>query len=257
MTEAAQLSDRQSRILSTENTGARHEHIRPGFARDCGRVWVNPSIHFDMKIKSKFSAKLSRSLYLAHHCLHETLPAETGIDGHHQQQIDLVKEWRHLFEGSRRADRQPACRPCRADTFQRPADIIIGLDVDGDIAYVRNESGKEMIGPLDHQVRIQRDGGDFCDRLHNGDSERKIVDKMAIHHVEVQPICAGLFDSFALCSEIIKITCEHRGRDDYRFAVHRFFLLFNRYDGRFAGFFERYLFYGRSFATSKESQITG
>ena len=55
-----------------------------------------------------------------------------------------------------------------------------------------------MIGPLDHQVRIQGDSGNFCDRFHNGRSKRNIVDEMAIHHVEMQPIRASFYYPLAL-----------------------------------------------------------
>ena len=98
---------------------------------------------------------------------------------------------------SRRADRQTAGRTGRSNALQGPANIIIGFDVDCNIACVWNESGKKMIGPFDHEVGIQRNGRDFCNRFHNGRSKRNIIHEMAVHHVEVKPIRACFFHPFA------------------------------------------------------------
>jgi hypothetical protein len=85
----------------------------------------------------------------------------------------------------------------------------MGLDVDRYIIDKRSESRKKMIGSLDHEVRIQRDGRDFGDRFHHRWSKRDIVDKMPIHHVEMQPIRASFFYPFALRFEIVEITGEY------------------------------------------------
>jgi hypothetical protein len=84
-----------------------------------------------------------------------------------------------------------------------------------------------MIGSLEHEVRVQWNSGDFCDRLHDGRTKRNIIDEMAIHHVQMQPIRASFLNSLALRPKIVEIRCEYRGINDYRFAVHRFFLLFS------------------------------
>src|SRR6185369_16347694 len=125
-----------------ENPRAGDQNIGARFARDRGGAWINSSIHFDMKIQPVFGTKLSRSLYFGHHGVHEMLSTKTGVDRHHQQQIDLIKVWFHFFKGCRRADRQTAGCARSANAFQRGAYVVLRLDVDGDIVYVGSESRK-------------------------------------------------------------------------------------------------------------------
>src|SRR5205085_6703337 len=88
------------------------------------------------------------------------------------------------------------------------------FDMDGD----RIRSGVEearhiMIGPLDHEMNIELQGSVFAHRRYDGGPERNVIDEMAIHDVEVQPIGAGFFHSMNLRFEIREIGGEN-GRSD-------------------------------------------
>ena len=63
-----------------------------------------------------------------------------------------------------------------------------------------------MVGIFDHQVNIERQARVARGRFHKGRTEGNVVHKMAIHHIAVNPIRAGLGDAFHLRTEAAEVT---------------------------------------------------
>src|ERR1700737_84570 len=183
---------------------------------------MDPTVNLDVKVESTLRPDLSGTFYLHHHFLHERLSAEAGIHRHYEEQINLAKEWFHLFKWSLWAQRQTGCRPRGSDIAQCLLNIVRRFDVDRNVARKGKKSRIEMIRPFDHQMGIQGNRGSLRDCLYDARPKGDVVHKVSVHHVEMQPVCAGLFHARALRSKLTKITREHRGGYNYRFAVHRF-----------------------------------
>ncbi len=84
----------------------------------------------------------------------------------------------------------------RLDLLNGAVQVGTGFDVDGQaISAGPGKIGDERLRPLDHQVNVQRQGGDRPDGLHNGRADGEVGHKLAIHHVDMNPIGAGLVDA--------------------------------------------------------------
>src|SRR5436305_7039049 len=70
------------------------------------------------------------------------------------------------------------------------------------------EARQVMIGMLDHEMDIERKLGVFSHGRDNGGPERNVIDEVAVHDVEVQPVCAGCFGAMDLGFEMREIGGE-------------------------------------------------
>ncbi len=67
--------------------------------------------------------------------------------------------------------------------------IVLRLDMDGDaVRSRRNESGQVVIRTGNHQMHIQENIVGRVNRLHHRWAEGNIIHKMAVHHIEMQPV---------------------------------------------------------------------
>ena len=73
-----------------------------------------------------------------------------------------------------------------------------------------------MIGSRDHEMGVQRDSGCGGGGFHEGGAEGDVVDEVAVHDVEVEPVGAGGFSSLNFSLETAEVAGEDRGSDDER-----------------------------------------
>jgi hypothetical protein len=71
-----------------------------------------------------------------------------------------------------------------------------------------------MVGMLDHHMDVERKLSVFADGGDDRGPERNVIDEMAIHDVEMQPVCARLFHAVDLAFEMGKIRGENRRSDE-------------------------------------------
>ena len=77
--------------------------------------------------------ELAGQPHLGQHLGHELLAAEAGLDGHHQQRVELAQQLQVGLERRARLDRQPGQRAGRADRAGRLHRVGGRLDVEGDV----------------------------------------------------------------------------------------------------------------------------
>jgi hypothetical protein len=78
-----------------------------------------------------------------------------------------------------------------------------------------------MIRMLDHEMDIERELGVFADSRDDRGPEGNIIDEMAIHDVEMEPIGARFFDQVDLRFKMREIGGENgRGDEDWH-SVNR------------------------------------
>ena len=80
---------------------------------------------------------------LGQHFGHECLAAETGDDGHAEQQVDGAEEGQGVIERGGRVDREPGEASGGTDAAQSFLHVVIGLGVDGD--HVRAGIGADGV----------------------------------------------------------------------------------------------------------------
>ena len=89
-----------------------------------------------------------------------------------------------------------------------------GLGMDGDdVGAGLGEGVEERVDRRDHQMDVERLGGVRAERLHHRRADREVGHEMAVHHVDVDPVGAGLVDRAHFLAEPGEVGGEDRGGD--------------------------------------------
>ncbi len=124
------------------------------------------------------------------------------------------------FERRRWIQRQAGAASRRANRAQGLRDIVFrfGFDMNRDGIRARFEEARHvMIGMLDHEMDVERKLGVFSHRRDDSGPERNVIDEMAIHDVEMQPIGAGFLGAMDLGFEMGEVRGEDgRSDEDFR-----------------------------------------
>ena len=145
----------------------------------------------------------------------ELLPAEAGIDAHHEDEVKLVE---HIIERVRR--RRGIERPAgflaeRLDALNRAVEVRTRLRMHGDRIRARFGEGVEKrVDGRNHQMDVERLAGVRAERLHHCRPDGQVGHKMAVHHVDMDPVCAGAVDRAHFLAEPGEVGREDRGGDD-------------------------------------------
>ena len=92
-----------------------------------------------------------------------------------------------------------------------------GLGVDGENVGPRlGEGVEELIDRRDHQMDVERLCRVRTQRLHDGGTDGEVRHKMAVHHVDMDPVGAGLIDCAHFFPELCEIGGEDRRSNDQR-----------------------------------------
>ena len=116
------------------------------------------------------------------------------------------------FERRRRIQRQASAASRGANRAQGLRDIMFRFrfDVDGDGIRARFEEARHvMIGMLDHEMDVEWKICVLSNGRDDSGPERNIIDEVAVHDVEMEPIGAGFLGTVDLGFE----TGEVRGED--------------------------------------------
>ena len=84
------------------------------------------------------------------------------------------------------------------------------FDVDGDRIRAGLEEARQiMIGMFDHEMHVERELGVFAHGGDDGGPEGNVIDEMAVHDVEMEPVRAGFFRAMDLSFEMGEIGGEN------------------------------------------------
>src|SRR5262245_7010990 len=151
----------------------------------------------------------------------EALAAESGIDRHDQDEVDHVDDGCHQAFRRRRVERDAGLLAERADRLQRAVQVRAGFHMHRDDVRARLGEGFEVgIARRDHQVHVEDLAAMRPQRLHDVRPDGDVGHEVAVHHVDVDPVGAGLVDRAHLLAEPGEIRCEN-GRRNGKRSGHR------------------------------------
>ena len=123
----------------------------------------------------------------------EGLFAESGMDGHDENEIGLIEERYEFFDRGLGVDGDPHLQSLFSYLLYRGMEVPFGFAVDGDGVAPRVGEGVDVSdGVVDHEVRIEESVRVSSDGLDHGRSERYVGDEHPVHNIEVDPVRAGL-----------------------------------------------------------------
>ena len=213
----AQFRDRIAIIFRVKDEGTGDKDVGAVLDRQSRGLGVDAAIDFDVDLCCARFIPLGCAFHFSHHLGVERLTAETGMDGHDEQDVDLVEEGLDRFKRRRGVQSQTSATTGVANFLQSFFDTMfrLRLDVDCDgVCAGFDKSRRVMIGMLDHQVDIERKLGLLAHKIDNRRPEGDIIDEMSVHDVAMNPICAGFFSGANFIGQAGKIGSENGGRDD-------------------------------------------
>lgn len=123
----------------------------------------------------------------------EGLSAESGVDGHDENEIRPIEERYEPLDGGLGVDGDPDLQSLLFYPLHRGMDVPFGFAMDGDGVASRVDEGVDVSdGVVDHQVRIEESVRVSSDGLDHRRSERYVGDEPPVHNIEVDPVRAGL-----------------------------------------------------------------
>ena len=152
----------------------------------------------------------------ANHFGDELLPAEAGVDGHHQNHVRLRNQFLDRLNRRSGVERDSGFHfhlPNRAEQAVRMAD---GFGVKGERGGARLGEGRgEGFGVFGHQVDIQKRAGQ---RAAKGGAQRgaegQVRDKLIVHHIQMQPVRPGGEGALGVLAEAGEVCGKQGGCDD-------------------------------------------
>ena len=95
-----------------------------------------------------------------------------------------------------------------------------GFDMDCNVIRPgRHKLRNELIRIRDHQVHVERNLRHFLDRLDYRRADRKVRHEMSVHHIDMEQVGTGSFDSRNFVGQAHEIRGED-GRGNQRGMTH-------------------------------------
>jgi 23S rRNA (uracil1939-C5)-methyltransferase len=204
-----------------EERAARDEHVgsRTDGTGDGRRA--DAAVHLDVEVEAAGRSPRRELGDLGLHRGEVLLPAESRVDGHHQDEVDEVEHVLDRRDGGVGVDRDRRGRVELTDVAERAVQVRAGLLVDDDDAAAGLDVARQqVVGAFDHQVRLERHGDVGPDRGDDVGTEREVRDEVAVHHVPLDAIYAGLLEGDALVAQPGEVGGQDGRRDGDRSRHH-------------------------------------
>ena len=191
--EPLPFGDGRGHVCLLEEEGACHEDVGSGFDADAGGVVVDPAVDGDGELFAVSFRPFRDERYLGDAVGDEGLSAESGVDGHDENEVGPIEERYEPFDGGLGVDGDPDLQSLLSYPLYRGMDVPFGFAMDGDGVAPRVGEGVDVSdGVVDHQVRIEESVRVSSDGLDHRRSERYVRDEHPVHNIEVDPVSAGL-----------------------------------------------------------------
>ena len=144
----------------------------------------------------------------------EFLPAETGVDRHHADQIGQVQQMRHRLGRGAGVQRHARLHPRAPDRLQRAVNMRPRLDMGSQDVGPRFGIGVDVgIDGGDHQMHIHHRCHMAAKGFDRHRAKSQVRHEMPVHHIDMHPVGALILDRADLGPEIGEIGRKDRGRD--------------------------------------------
>mmetsp|Transcript_5647 Transcript_5647/g.7521 ORF Transcript_5647/g.7521 Transcript_5647/m.7521 type:complete len:217 (+) Transcript_5647:205-855(+) len=134
--------------------------------------------------------KLQTDLRDLWHCPpHERLASETRLNRHHQHMVKLVAEGENVLRRRIWFERYPGLHPFLQDHIDHLTRVLHGLQMESECVCASfGKVRKPLCRIGHHEMAVQACFGVFPHSCDYRGTDGKIWDKVAIHHIHVQPV---------------------------------------------------------------------
>ena len=134
------------------------------------------------------------------------MPTESGVYGHQQNHIYIMENFLKRRKWSCRIEHDTGLDPLLFYQLDGAIQVRTGFHMNRN--YIGAGTGKIFdicVGVVNHQMHIERQVSCFPYGLNNHWPNSDIGDKMSVHHIHMDPVCARLFNLFHFIRQATKI----------------------------------------------------
>lgn len=191
--EPLPFGDGRGHVGLLEEEGPCHEDVGAGFDADAGGVVVDAAVDGDGELFAVSFRPFRDEGDLGDAVGDEGLSAESGVDGHDEDEVGPIEERYEPFDGGLGVDGDPDLQAFFFYLLHCGMDVPFGFAMDGDRVAPRVGEGVDVSdGVVDHQVGIEESVRVSSDGLDHRRSEGYVGDEHPVHNIEVDPVRAGL-----------------------------------------------------------------
>ena len=198
-----------------------HQQVGARLRHHWRRLRGDAAVHLEVEAQAARLDQAARLANLGQHRGDELLPAPTRVDSHDQQLVSGVEDAGHGAERGGRIQGHAGPHPGGADVLKQKMEVAGGLGVhDDDLGSGIGEVAPVLLGPVDHQVRLERQAGELA---HCRQLVRSVSDagyEGAVHDVPLHPVCPRLFELLELGGDAALVGVQHRRHNLQRQGVH-------------------------------------
>ena len=200
-------------LVAVQRTAC-HQHVRAGRYRASDRFRADAAVDLDVDIGTARSVEHRTHFSdLGFHGFDVFLPAEAGVHRHHQYKVDEVEHVLDFGGRSGGVERNARRGSERRDLRKRAVQVRAGLDVhDQPLTASLHVLLGHSLGSEHHQVRLERHLRVRTSGGNDVGTEREVGHELAVHHVPLDAIDAGGFQSCDLFAEAREVG----GQDAWR-----------------------------------------
>ena len=159
------------------------------------------------------SAPASQAAPLGGH-VDEFLSAETGVYGHHANQVGQIQQVLDRVRRRAGVKRDPRLHSRAPNGLKRPVGVRPGLDMRSqDIGTSLGISVDIGVDRRDHEMDVHNGLHMRAERFDGGRAEGEVRHEMPVHHVDMHPVRALRFDRADFLAEIGEVGGQDRRGD--------------------------------------------
>src|SRR5437870_9193267 len=149
----------------------------------------NPAVHLELALRPDAIQERPDAPDLWNGAGDEVLPPETGIDGHHEDEVELREDLVQHHGGGRGIECEPHPPVELRDRLERAVEVARALHVHGEPVRSRVGEGLEIAtGLRDHEMRLERKAGRPTKRADDDRADRDVRHEVPVHDVDVNPV---------------------------------------------------------------------
>mmetsp|Transcript_38520 Transcript_38520/g.90418 ORF Transcript_38520/g.90418 Transcript_38520/m.90418 type:complete len:291 (+) Transcript_38520:52-924(+) len=199
-----------------EDGRASDDHVHARLRHRLDVVDVDAAVDLEADVETRFIDHLAGLTRLHEGVLDELLPAEARVDGHEEDDVDLVHHVLAHAEVGGGVEHETSLAPTLADEGEGAVDVVGRLRVEGDVRRAgRDEVGDDRVDRRNHEVNVDgRGDAVVAERLAHHRADGEVRDVVVVHNVEVDHVRARREHRVNLSAELGEVGREDGGGDE-------------------------------------------
>jgi hypothetical protein len=185
----AHLFHARFHAAQVKKRGAADKTVRAGVRAIGDGLEIHSAVHTDVVIEILLVTPLVSLLDFGQRFVDEGLSPKSGVYGHDEERINLVEERLNVRNGCGWVDGETDLFSQGTNGPNQLCDAFAELDVNVHLigaGFRKRFQENFRLGT--HEMDVEEHFGQWTDGLHDGRAEGDVLDEMAVHDVEVQPV---------------------------------------------------------------------